>query len=334
MSNLSVGLTPPLCAGSYWLNSAIDVQTIPSGADFNVGQQASITVQLVNLSKTDTVTVDDLQVAVCAITSAGQFLPQGMMPSIPNGLSGAGPFPITPSGGAFQAYTWTPQVSDIHFFLNNGSWLWEDPSRLTLHVCVFANAYGTSPDPANPAGTVPEGAVYDWQQVGATAFCSDQHHGQPNSALHRVAGQFLILLPFLAGFAGKEPETRATISVFERTLDEEALAYALAELERAGLGDLHARPAMAPSKLLGIAPVRRAHDPDSPGADPQDFEDVDTTPREAVDLLIRADEVRPMQLTIELNEDEEAGSVHVFDVEQINGDGTSGGFRFITFTAP
>lgn len=322
-SSLQIGFVPPLCAPDYWVNTNIEVSTFPSMAPgITVGSQAAIQVNVNNNSASDTVTPIALQWVACALNTASGLTAAGIMPSLkPNGRSLALGQPLPPHSGTFATASWIPPASDFQYFFGSSSpWVWEDLQHTKLHVCVFANVYGTDSNGA-PDGT----SIPDWTAMGAISgnFCADPHHGQLNTVLQKVSGQMpRVHVPFFAGAAGKELESPAQISVLERRLNDRIERSVLAQIAREELDGVWPRPATQAAKLAGIIPVARK----------EDREQYYRTPKAVVDVKLRGHEIHPHVLTLELDKHEPAGTVHVFDVVQTNGDGKRGGFRLITIS--
>jgi hypothetical protein len=58
------------------------------------------------------------------------------------------------------------------------------------------------------------------------------------------------------------------------------------------------------------------------------------TPRNVVTLQLAPGEQQPLPLKVAFDKDDPLGAVHVFDVVQLNQDGTRGGFRLATINTP
>jgi hypothetical protein len=66
----------------------------------------------------------------------------------------------------------------------------------------------------------------------------------------------------------------------------------------------------------------------------EDDESDPGTPRNVVALRFAPGELQRLQLKVALDKEEPLGAVHVFDVVQLNQDGTRGGFRLATINTP
>ena len=216
---------------------------------------------------------------------------------------------------------------------------------------MHANTRG-APDPPVPV-TLNDGAAMDWTTLDPTSFCSDQHHGQHNTSLQKTpVNQLAFTIPFYSPAPRPDQGGIGKVFVREPVFDPQAHKGVVEMIRLAGLGHLPIQPALLPARVAGIARFRsvverieqkveeivdegrevlehlRGHWSD------EDDESDPGTPRNVVTLRFAPGELQRLQLKVALNKEEPLGAVHVFDVVQLNQDGTRGGFRLATINTP
>ncbi len=345
----------PGCGGNFWFNGNIAIST----GVLNVGQPTTISITVKN---TDDVPVrlNDVQATVCAFNTMHSFNSAAILPSLqltnPLVWDNTFPFPndlVIAAGGSttVQLPAWTPQASDIHHFDNVPGAAFENLPKTSLHVCIFANCTGSFP-PVNTGAVTDDGALVNWNSAVSGSFCSDTHHGQLNTSLHRLSNQFHMSIPFYAGSAGEREIGKAKVFLREVAFDASAQPELMAMIKRAGFGALPIQPAAVPARVAGLARFRgvveRVKEKLSEVADEikegaehlighwayEDDENDPQTPRSVLTLNLTANALQPLLLKVAVDKDDAVGTVHVFDVVQANANGTRGGFRLATINAP
>ena len=136
--------------------------------------------------------------------------------------------------------------------------------------------------------------------------------------------------------------------VFEPQADQGLVGM----IRRAGLDGLPIQPAPVPARVAGIARFPGVGERIEQKAEEivkeareglehlrghwadQDDESDPGTPRNVLTLHLAPGELQPLLLKVALDKDDPLGAVHVFDVIQLNQDGTRGGFRLATIHTP
>jgi hypothetical protein len=241
-----------------------------------------------------------------------------------------------------------------------------DLSTRDLHVCVYANCNGSvgKPPPDEPKDDEKDGdaladiAAWDKALAGGTSsFCVDRHHGQLNTTLARTLNKNLLTLQFYSGVPRQPKEGGDGMSIAKVFLREQVFEpradQGLTEMIKcAGLDGLPIQPALVPARVAGIARFRsvaerieqkaeeivdearealehlRGH-----WADEDDASDPGT-PRNVLTVQLVPGELQPLLMKVAFDKDDPLGTVHVFDVIQLNQDGTRGGFRLATIQTP
>jgi hypothetical protein len=142
------------------------------------------------------------------------------------------------------------------------------------------------------------------------------------------------------------------VFVREPVFDPQAHRGVVEMIRLAGLDHLPIQPALLPARVAGIARFRSAVERIEQKVEEivdegrealkhlrghwsdEDDESDPATPRNVVTLQLARGELKPLLLKVALDKDEPLGVVHVFDVVQLNQDGTRGGFRLATINTP
>jgi hypothetical protein len=247
--------------------------------------------------------------------------------------------------------SWTPTAADIDVFKSVDGWEFEQDVSQDLHVCVLAQCDGSLPPSSD--GTANDGKVGDWADLAlaSTSFCADIHHAQLNTTLHRTLSKNALTLPFYAGIGPQKREQGGTTKVFlrEEAFEPQADHGLVEMIRRAGLGGLPIQPAIVPARVAGIARFRSAAKRIEQRAEEithevlehlrgrwaeEDDESNPGTPRNVLTLQLAPGELLPLLMKVAFDKDDPLGTVHVFDVIQLNQDGTRGGFRLATIHTP
>lgn len=347
----------PGCGGTFWNNLNIGIST----GNLNVGQPTTISVTVTNVG-TENVRVNGVQATVCALNTITGFNSATILPSLtgPNlnrlEFDNVGPFPnpndivIAPNGSQpIPLPQWTPTANDIHHFDNVPGAAFDLPQKLTLHACVFANCLGSWP-PVQTGQVTDDGQLFNWNSI-SNNFCSDTHHGQHNTTLHRLANQRIMVVPFYAGMMGEGRLVPLKLTVAEVAQHGTVDPAILDAIQRAGLGGLPIAAATTPAKTAGIAEFRGVaerirHIFEEIGDEIHEtfehlrgnlgFEDDETddpAPRPVREVRVVPTEAHPLLLKVEFDAGEPVGTVHVFDVTQEDSSGTRGGYRLATVLA-
>jgi hypothetical protein len=262
---------------------------------------------------------------------------------------------------------WTPTAEDVAFFEHIPGVAFGLPPffgdlsiREDLHVCVYANCNGScapanEPVPDAQEDGKPLETISDWDKAlagGSGSFCSDRHHGQLNTTLARTMNKNALTLRFYSG-VGKL-EKRGTVKVFlrEQVFEPQADQGLVEMIRRAGLTSLPIQPALVPARVAGIArfpsvaerieqkaeeivdEAREAFEHLRGHWADEDDESDPGTPRNVLTLQLAPGELQPLLMRVAFDKDDPLGTVHVFDVIQLNQDGTRGGFRLATIHTP
>jgi hypothetical protein len=337
-----------LCAGSYWINNNIVI----SNGGFSVDIPATISLNVTNTGKYFPAKVNHAQAVVCALNTSYHFNSATILPSVPmpHGLVydkgdelGLGQTANQPGTPAIVLPRWTPTAQDGNYFVNKGVVF----EKGDLHVCVVANCDGT----VVPNG-VPEGTYLDWTTFADdTGFCTDKHHGQLNTTLHRTLSELYFTAPFMAVAPPHGPREGDTAKVFlrEQVFDPQADQGLVEMIRRAGLDGLPIQAARVPARTAGIARVGSVAERIEQKAEEivndarellrehwadEDDESGLGTPRNVLTLQLAPGELLPLLMKVAFDKDDALGTVHVFDVIQLNKDGTRGGFRLATIHTP
>jgi len=215
----------PGCGGNFWFNGNIAIST----GVLNVAQPTTISITVKNTNDVP-VRLNDVQATVCAFNTLHSFNSAAILPSLkltnPLVWDNTFPFPndlVIPAGGSatVQLPTWTPQAGDIHHFDNVPGAAFENLPKTSLHVCIFANCTGSFP-PVMTGAVTDDGALVNWNSAVSGSFCSDTHHGQLNTSLHRLSNQFHMSIPFYAGSAGEREFGKAKVFLREVAFDAPA----------------------------------------------------------------------------------------------------------------
>jgi hypothetical protein len=345
------------CQGVFWNSANISIST----GNLNVNQPTTISVSIQNAGP-ETVRVNGVQATVCAFNTLHGFNSSSILPSLtgPNlnllEFDNVFPFPsdvVIPPGGSSPPIAlpqWTPTSSDIHHFDNIPGAAFDLPQKLTLHACVFANCFGSWP-PVDTGQVTDDGQFFNWNSV-SDSFCSDTHHTQHNTTLHRLANQRRLVVPFYSGVFGEGRLAPIKMTVIEVSQANGIDPEVLEKIQQAGLGGLPIAPATQPAKVAGVAEFRAVaerirHLFEEIGDEIHEgfehlrgnlgFEDDETdnpSPQPVREVRVIPGELHPLLLKAEFDPGEPFGTVHVFDVAQEDGDGTRGGYRIATVNTP
>jgi hypothetical protein len=350
----------PGCSGDFWNNPNIKIST----GVLNAGHAATIKLTIQNTNERFEVRVNHAEAIVCALNTMNHFTADTILPSLRppfvNPLvvrNDKSPFPddltIAPAGSIVVTLgPWTPTGFDLDYFDNTGTFL--DPkSKKDLHACVFAFCNGSWPPPSDD--TTPgnfDGTAVNWATFDDYTFCADQHHGQHNTTLHRTLNQSALTVPFYAGIAGGRDGDIAKVFQRERAFDPQVHRDLVEMISLAGLDSLPIQPALLPARVAGIARFRSTVERIDQKVEEivnearealehlqghwadEDEESDPGTPRNVVTLQLAPGKLQPLLLKVALDKDDPLGAVHVFDVVQLNKDGTRGGFRLATINTP
>lgn len=367
MSNFLV--LGPGCSANFWIPpdfkkpTATGIAVSPSV--FKVGIPSEISLIIANTGQFQTALVNNAQAVVCALNTSHDFNPNLILPSLktlnPLNLinsakdkSGAGQIapggrsnpPGDPSGGPFIIVgRFTPTDADLAFLASVPGAAFEGTNR-DLHCCVLANCVGSAP-PSDDTTLITEGAIVDWATalgLGSMGFCSDTHHAQFNTTLARTLNNNSLTVKFFAGVGPQKREDGPTkVFLREQVFEPQADQGLVEMIRRAGLDGLPIQPALVPARVAGIARFKaegiveearealehlRGHWAD------EDDESDSGTPRNVLRLQLAPGEVQPLLVKVAFDRDDPLGAVHVFDVIQLNEDGTRGGFRLATIHTP
>ena len=122
-------------------------------------------------------------------------------------------------------------------------------------------------------------------------------------------------------------------------------------INNAGLGELSVQPARTPANAAGLRPIyengrrrekwlnatanyRREDNGHKSTIIDQDGNQATSKLHNDFTLKIGGKSFYPLLAEVALNKSEQVGTVHVFDVSQVNGDGTKGGLRLATIGIP
>jgi hypothetical protein len=344
----------PGCVGTFWNNTNIGIST----GNLNVGQTTTISVTVPNVG-TETVRLNGVQATVCALNTITGFNSATILPSLTGSnlnlleFDNVFPFPndvvIAPGGSqTINLPQWTPTSNDIHHFDNVPGAAFDLPQKLTLHACVFANCLGSWPPQTGQV--TDDGQLFNWNSI-SNNFCSDTHHGQHNTTLHRLANQRIMTTPFYSGVFGEGRLVPLRLTMVEVAQGGAVDPVILEKIRLAGLGGLPIAPATIPAKNAGIAQFRGVgerirHVFEEIGDEIHEafehlrgnlgFEDDETddpAPRPVREVRVVPNEIHALLLKAEFDGSEPFGTVHVFDVTQEDASGARGGYRLATVLA-
>lgn len=340
------------CVDNYWLNPNIKIMT----GGFSINQPSTIKITVHNHSFQN-MQLNLVEATVCALNTIHGFNTDSILPSLavsPNKLSFEGPDLITSSTQDYTLGPWTPTQEDGDYLAGlRGAVFDKTIDGIDLHVCVFAVCTGQQLNGTSD-GTFP-----NWGVVG-DKFCTDRHHGQLNTTLHRTQNKLTATVAFFAGLGpgrgggggGGGGGGNAKVFLREQVFDPQAHQGLVEMIRLAGLVDLPIQPAPVPARVAGIARFRSVGERIEQKAEEildearevlehlrghwadEDDEGDPGTPRNVVTLQLAPGELKPLLLKVAFDKDDPLGAVHVFDVVQLNQDGTRGGFRLATINTP
>jgi len=284
--------------------------------------------------------------------NAARSLPSSLQTTV-NCMTGApdDPFPIT-TGFQSLAPVWVPEPKDLI------------PPNTDAHVCVVATCAGLAN--VNDDGGFPVGTQIANDDLSQFNICNDPHQGQRNITLLTVSkSQFPrhINFGFLAGIAIGSRELPASFNVRLSPVPQQGTVDPIMRnvLESSSFKELEFRPSNLPLKKISLAKnphkcsgwlekliceaeeiiedvaegiehfigCRGHHDGDG---------GCDGGHGKGTSLHIKlplGGEVVPLILQAEVQEEEQVGNVHVFDVVQTSTEGGErGGYRFAIVVVP
>jgi hypothetical protein len=334
----------------FWFNPNIQIST----GVLKVDEPATISLTVTNTSQFQSAQLNYAEATVCALNTLHSFNKDSILPSlkISNPLS-FGPAEVLIAPGESYKITlgpWTPTENDIAYFDTvKGAEFQELTNKRDLHACIFANCAGSFPQ----SNVLHDGyPIGNWADVINPNFCADKHHGQLATMLHRTFNHNVLAIPFYAGVAGGGQGGVGKVVLREPVFNPQADQGLVEMIGLAGLCSLPIQPALVPARVAGIARFRSIVDRIEQKAEKitdealealehlrrnwayEDDESDPGTPRNVVTLQLAPGELLPLLLKVAFDKDDPLGAVHVFDVVQINEDGTQGGFRLATINTP